>query len=116
MFIENLQLLMRTIPYAYGDGSLRASWCGGGTYGSCWSDELDEVCADEEKSLSAAINMIASNFIGYEDDISNNMFCKVLKTSDSDTDWYGGSTITWHLMLTFDDIVSSIRDAGYVVI
>lgn len=89
------------------------SWSQGGTYGSCWDDEIREVAEEHEPNLDEFDQFIEQYF----SDVSVATY-KVINScvdynSTSESDYYGGCTSTGHKSVNLNSLSDVLIDLLY---
>lgn len=89
------------------------SWSKGGTYGSCWSDELTEVYADEEPAMEELDKFLAKYYPNLTENEKNSIYSSVEENDDYDSDYYGGSTVEGKKSISFESLANNLISAIY---
>ena len=102
--------------YVSDDKKLRSSrWCTGGAYGSCWSNSLSPVSADEPlefEELDNLLEEIAPNvtFLHYK-----KIRSQCVKTEESyERDYYGGGCSYLNWVCDLEKLYDLLEQQGYI--
>lgn len=93
--------------------TFHASWSQGGTYGSCWDDELTEVAEEHEPDLEGLNNFLVQYFPDLPSDDYYEIKSCIHYDSSSDSDYYGGCTYTGHKSVGLEDIADVLTELLY---
>ncbi len=114
---EGWDRYFRHKSYVSDDKKLRSSrWCTGGAYGSCWSNSLSPVSADEPlefEELDNLLEEIAPNvtFLHYK-----KIRSQCVKTEESyERDYYGGGCSYLNWVCDLEKLYDLLEQQGYIV-
>lgn len=83
-------------------------WSGGGTYGSCFSDDLTEIIPEEEPVM-ANLNKFLEKYypnLCVEDRLYIENY--IIEKYENDCDYYGGSTVSYSKSLSIENLAEAL--------
>lgn len=89
------------------------SWSKGGTYGSCWDDELREASAEDEPDMEELDKFLSKYYPNLTDDQKYSIYCHIREEDTYDGDYYGGSTTQGNKSLSFESLANSLISIVY---
>lgn len=92
------------------------SWSGGGTYGSCWDNELHQVSGSDPKVLTEHLEFIEEHFPSCTIGAVRAIQESIVEDSGSEYDYYGGSVTKYSLKITRDKIQDVLEEYGILEI
>ena len=92
------------------------SWSGGGTYGSCWDNELHPVSGSDPEVLTAHLEFLEQHFPNCTIGAVRAIQSAVVQYSGSEYDHYGGSVTKYSLEITREKIQDVLEEYGILEI
>lgn len=92
------------------------SWSGGGTFGSCWDNELHPVAGSDPEVLTAHLEFLEQHFPNCTIGAVRAIQSSVVQDSGSEYDYYGGSVTKYSLEITREKIQDVLEEYGILEI
>lgn len=92
----------------YMKNAFNISWSKGGTYGSCWDDELRESHPDDEPSMVFLDDFLLKYYPNLTDDQKYSIYSCIEENDTYDSDYYGGSTTQGNKSLSFEALADCL--------
>jgi hypothetical protein len=94
---------------------LEVSWSNGGTSGSCWSDELSSIGAQDPQELEG-LDEILEHFVPDISFLEYKILKKGIVTTDnySEGDWYGGCENYTKISVDTKELYEYFNEKGWL--
>lgn len=86
------------------------SWSGGGTYGSCFTDDLTEVDPDDEPEMKELKEFLLHYCPHLDYKTEDKIFYAIHESTHYDSDYYGGSMSSYSKYISIEEIISIIEE------
>lgn len=92
------------------DNFFEVSWSLGGTYGTCWDDEIREASEDDEPRMHRLIDFLKKNFFGLNNMEIEKICSHAQYREEGEHDYYGGQTTRAYKKIPFHLLGKLLND------